>query len=162
MKHRVVLALVALTPMSLCPDVVRAQGQTEATQSPSLANAYSGMIVCEKAPGAADILHVPLDLAVRGDDVQFARPLFDLQGTHVLGSELGAGSIDAGGKVHITSTWDIRGIVAHGDYSGTLTSSGGTLTGTQSWRMPEGDVRSRTCHVALVPAAGAQQAATKR
>ena len=67
----------------------------------SLATAYGGMIVCEKAPGAADILRVPLDLVIRGDDVQFARPLFNLDGTQVLGSELGAGSADASGKTHI-------------------------------------------------------------
>ena len=42
------------------------QTQTTPTSSPppahSLANAYRGAFVCEKAPGAADILHVPVDL----------------------------------------------------------------------------------------------------
>jgi hypothetical protein len=115
-------------------------------------NAYRGMFVCEQIPGAVDILHVPIDLAVRGDNVQFARPLFNLQGTRVLGSELGAGTIDTAGKLHITSEWYVRGIAVQGDYSGTLNSGGGTLSGTQSWRGPEGTARSRACHVALVPA----------
>ncbi len=66
------------------------------------------------------ILHVPFDLAVRGNEVQFARPLFNLEGTRVLGSGLGAGTVDTGGKVQVTSTWDVRGMTVHGDYSGTL------------------------------------------
>jgi hypothetical protein len=116
------------------------------------------MFVCEKAPGAANILHVPLDLIVRGDAVQFARPLFNLRGTRVLGSELGAGSVDADGKVRLASTWDFRGITVQGDYSGTLTPSSGTLTGTQSWHGPDGNAQSRTCQIALVPAANTQHA----
>jgi hypothetical protein len=119
------------------------------------------MLVCEKLPNATDILHVPIDLAVRGDQVQFARPLFNLDGTRVLGSELGAGSVDADGKVHVTSSWDVGGTPIKGDYSGMLTASSGTLSGTQSWRGPEGDARSRTCQVALVPTANAQHSAAR-
>jgi hypothetical protein len=139
------------------------QTQTTPTSSPppahSLANAYRGAFVCEKAPGAADILHVPVDLAVRGDEVQFARPLFDLRRTRVVGNELGAGSVDAGGNVHLSSTWEFGGIVVRSDYSGTLGANGGTLTGTQSWRGAEGSTRSRTCQIALVRAANAKPAA---
>jgi hypothetical protein len=167
-KVRRVLAVIAFAAIPIAAGAAHAQnesapGKTEnQTQSPpSLANAYRGMFVCEQAPGAADILHVPLDVAVRGSGVQFARPLFNLRGTQVLGSELGDGAVDANGKVHVTSTWEHSGITVHGDYSGTLTSSGGTLTGTQSWHGPDGEARSRTCQAALVRAANVQQAAAK-
>jgi hypothetical protein len=166
MRHGISFAAVALLP--LCLSAATAQGQTQTQTQPqtpppsqSLANAYRGMLVCEKLPAAADVLHVPFDLAVRGNEVQFARPLFNLQGTRVLGSELGAGAVDPGGKVRVTSTWDVRGMTVHGDYSGTLTPNGGTLTGTQSWRGPEGGDHSRTCQVALVPAANAKHAAAE-
>jgi hypothetical protein len=115
-----------------------------------IANAYRGTMVCERAAAAVDILRVPMDVAIRGDNVQFARPLFNLQGTRVLGSELGNGSIDQSGNVHATSIWRFRGIVAHGDYSGTLTPSGGTLRGTQTWHTAAGP-GSRMCYVALAP-----------
>ena len=105
------------------------------------------MIVCEKAPGAADILHVSLDLAIRGNEVQFARPLFNPRGTRVFGSELGSGSVDAGGKVQMTSTWEVRSVVSRGEYSGTLTPSGGVLSGTQSWHGSEDEARTRSCHI---------------
>ena len=104
MKRCVIVAFVALIAMSHCPVVATAQDQSQ-TQSQALADAYSGMIVCEKAPGAADILRVPLDLAVRGKEIQFARPLFNPRGTLVLGSEMDLGSVDAGGKVQMASTW---------------------------------------------------------
>jgi hypothetical protein len=162
MRHSVAFAAVAVVALPLYSGAATAQDQTQTqTQSQSLANAYRGMFVCEKLPAAADILHVPFDLAVRGNEVQFARPLFNLDGTRVVGSELGAGTVDTGGKVQVTSTWDVRGMTVHGDYNGTLTPNGGTLTGTQSWRGPEGGAHSRTCQVALVPAANARHAAAE-
>jgi hypothetical protein len=141
--HIRILGFVASATACLCAAAAGAQ---------NLAGAYRGMIVCEQVKGAADILHVPLDLAIRGNDVQFARPLFNLQGTRVLGSELGSGTVDADGKLHLASAWDFRGIAVKGEYSGTLTSNGGTLTGTQTWQGGDGVRGSRTCTAALVPA----------
>jgi hypothetical protein len=116
--------------------------------------AFRGTMVCEQAFGAAGILRAPLDVVERGGAVEFARPLFNLDGTRVLGSELGEGSIDADGKVNLTSTWPLGGVTLHGDYSGALGPDGGTLTGRQSWRGPDGETRSRACQLALVPLAG--------
>lgn len=157
MSALAIIALAAVAGAANAQDKSQKQAQT----SLPLANAYRGMFVCEQQRGSADILHVPVDVAVRGSEVEFARPLFNLRGTRVLGSELGGGSADASGKVHLTSTWEYHGIIVHGDYSGTLTPSSGTLTGTQSWRGPGGEELSRTCQVALVPAANAQHAAAK-
>lgn len=143
--------------------VAKAQNESQnQQQSPSsFADTYRGMFVCEQQRGSVDILHVPLDMVLRGNEVQFARPLFNLRGTRVLGSELGNGSIDASGKVRVTSIWDFGGIAVHGDYSGTLTPNGGTLTGTQWWRGTGGEVGSRTCHAALVSAPNAHLVTAK-
>lgn len=119
----------------------------------SLDGKFRGMYVCAKLPTTRDILHVPIDLVVRGNTVQFARPLFNLDGTRVHGSELAAGTIDSNGAVHLTSTWSFLGNTAEANYSGSLTPSGGTLTGTQSWRGPDGGpALNRPCTAALVPA----------
>lgn len=147
-----VWCLVAAATALLLP-AVHAQdqgGRQPQGQSQSLAKPYRGAFVCEKQPGSADILHVPGDLVVRGTEVQFARPIFNLRGTRVLGSELGSGSVDSNGSVHVRSDWDFRGIAVRGDYSGTLNATGGALTGTQSWHAPNGEARSRTCQIALV------------
>lgn len=167
MKRCVIVAFVALIAMSLCPVFATAQDQSQ-TQAQTLmppshlADAYRGMIVCEKAPRAVDILRVPLDLVVRANEIQFARPLFNPRGTWVLGNELGSGSVDASGKVQMASTWEVGSVIGRGNYSGTLTPRGGTLSGTQSWRGSEDEARTRSCHIALVPAAHSQRAETKQ
>jgi hypothetical protein len=72
---------------------------------------------------------------------------------------MAAGSIDPSGTVHLTSTWNFRGITVRGDYRGTLTKSGGALSGTQSRRGLVGAGHSRTCQAALVLSANANRAA---
>jgi hypothetical protein len=115
---------------------------------------FRGMYVCEKLPTTRDVLRAPLDLVIEGNSVWFARPLFNLDGTRVLGSEMASGTIDGDGKLHLSSDWSYLGDRAQGDYSGTLTRTGGTLTGTQTWSGPEGSAPiSRACTAALVPAA---------
>ena len=49
------------------------------------------------------LLRTPLDLIDQRNNVQFARPSFNLNGTRVLGNELDTGTIDANGKLHLTS-----------------------------------------------------------
>ena len=56
--------------------------------------AYRGALICEKVKNGADILHAPLDLMVQDGKVVFARPLFNLDGTRVVGSEIGEGTVD--------------------------------------------------------------------
>ncbi len=122
-----------------------------AAQTPD--GTFRGSYVCEKLPLTRDMLRVPIDLLVRGDRVQFARPLLTLDGRRVRGSELAAGTIDVGGRLHLTSAWTYLGNMAAGDYSGTLTPSGGTLSGTQTWTGPGGGPPVvRACTAALVPA----------
>ncbi len=147
MKHSQIFALAALAATAFV-------SASAGAQSPAgLAGKYRGMYVCEKLPMTRDILRAPLDLVIRDSNVQFARPLFNLDGTRVLGSELGTGTIDGDGRLHLTSQWSYLGNTAQGDYSGTLTPTGGTLTGTQTWRGPDGAAPiSRTCTAALVPA----------
>jgi hypothetical protein len=150
-KISIVLAFAVLTEL-LVATVARSEDQTRPPlQAQPLAHTYRGAFVCEKQPAAADILHVPADLAIRGDQVQFGRPMFNRDGTRVLGSELGLGSVDGRGAVNIASSWSFRGISIRGVYEGTLTPGGGTLTGTQTWQGADGARRSRTCQIALVP-----------
>jgi len=125
-------------------------------QSISVARAQSfdgtfrGSLVCEKMPATADMLSVPLDMNIRGNNVQFARPLFNLDGTRVIGSELGTGTIDPQGNLHLKSNWYRFGVTVDADYSGALTKTGGTFSGTQSWRDGKNNSGKRACTAALV------------
>lgn len=129
-------------------------------QVQSLDGAYRGMIVCEKVEIARDILHVPFDLTVHGTAIQFARPVFNLKGDRIFGTELGTGSIDAEGKVKAASTRVFMGQTVESEYSGTLTAHGGTLSGRQFWHGTNGE-GSRNCHIALVPAPKAEEKAAQ-
>jgi len=54
--------------------------------------------------------------------------------------------------------WSFLGNTANGDYSGSLTKTGGTMMGKQTWTGPGGATPIvRTCTAALVPAATPQQ-----
>lgn len=153
MRVSIVLTFAVLPELLVAAGAQTAQQTSPTEQQPlAFAPVYRGAFVCEKQPLAADILHVPADLVIRGEQVQFGRPMFNLRGTRVVGSEMGVGSVDNQGGVKITSSWSFRGITVQGSYSGMITSSGGSLSGTQTWRRPDGVHRSRTCQIALVPA----------
>jgi hypothetical protein len=114
---------------------------------------FRGAYVCGKLPNTRDILRTPLDLIIDGGSAWFARPLFNVDGTRVVGSEMASGAIDGNGQLHLTSHWSYLGDTAEGEYSGTITTSGGTLAGTQTWTRPGDGSIKRACAAALVPAA---------
>jgi hypothetical protein len=139
---------------------------TTALAAPSseqgMGGSYRGTYVCQNKLGAGpDILRVPIDLVIRNGNVEFARPLLNRFGTRVIGNEIAHGTTDPDGKIHLTSTWRNGGIF-HAEYSGTLTESGGTFTGTQIWRGPRGQNGSRTCTAAFVQLAATDQSSPQR
>jgi len=113
---------------------------------------FRGMYVCSKLPTTRDILQVPIDLVVHDSSVHFARPLFNLNGTRVVGTELATGTIEDDGTVHLTSSWSFLGNTAEANYTGTLSAAGGTLTGNQDWKGQDGQSVRRPCAAAFVPA----------
>jgi hypothetical protein len=140
------LAIAATAPLLAAP-----------ASAGSFDGAYRGSYVCEKTQATQGVLRVPIDLLISGTDARFGRPLFNLKGTRVTGTELASGTIDAAGKVHLASEYVVLGFAVNGAYDGTIGAHGGTLTGTQSWRWPDGNSGSRTCVAALVPALAAAQ-----
>ena len=118
-------------------------------QTPALDGHYQGMFVCEKLPVTPMVLRAPLDIIVTGADVRFARPMFNPEGNRVLGTEMASGTLGADGKVLFTSKGTTVNATFQGSYGGTLSPSGGTLTGTQVFTTPNGS-RTRNCHAAFV------------
>jgi hypothetical protein len=123
--------------------------------APSLAAAetydgsYRGMIVCEKLNTSRFMLRAPFDIMITGKTVVAARPIFNLQGTLVVGSEIATGTVGDDGTIKLASTWNGNGSTYQGNYGGMLNGNGGTLTGTQAWTMPEGQ-QTRTCTAAVI------------
>jgi len=113
---------------------------------------FRGAYVCGTLPTTRGILRTSLDLIVDGGSAWFARPLFNRAGTLVVGSEIAFGAVDVDGQLHLTSQWSYLGDAATGDYRGTITESGGTLTGGQTWTRPGTPPVRRACVLAVVPA----------
>jgi hypothetical protein len=138
-QHRNVLVVLAA---SLCASTTGAQ---------SLEGPFRGSLVCGKLQPSAPMLRAPLDLIIRGNDVIFARPIFNANG-RVIGNEIASGSLEPDGKLHVTATWEDGGWGFTGEYGGTLTPTGGALTGSESWHAPNGTTDTRSCTAALVAA----------
>lgn len=114
-----------------------------------LDGAYRGMIVCEKLQTSQFMLRAPFDLMVNGKTAIAARPIFNRAGTLVVGSEIATGTVGDDGTIKLASTWFGSGSTYQGNYGGTLSGKGGTLTGTQAWTMPEGQ-QTRNCTAAVI------------
>jgi hypothetical protein len=84
------------------------------------------------------MLRAPFDIMIAGKTMVAARPIFNLKGTLVVGSEIATGTVADDGTIKLSSTWKAGGSSYQGNYGGVLTGKGGTLTGTQAWTMPEG------------------------
>jgi hypothetical protein len=110
---------------------------------------YRGMIVCEKLNTTQFMLRAPFDVIITGKNAVAARPVFNLKGTLVVGSEIATGTIADDGTIKLNSNWKAGGSSYEGSYGGILTEKSATLTGTQAWTMPEGQ-QTRTCTAALV------------
>ena len=112
---------------------------------------YQGTLVCEQMPYAPGPLRAPLDINVTGNSARFARPVFSLDGSRVMGSEIGSGTLDSDGKLHLVSSWVTNGATAQATYDGVISVKGGTLTGAQSWVLG-GEPHMRQCFAAVVKA----------
>ena len=110
---------------------------------------YRGMIVCEKLNTTQFMLRAPFDVIITGKNAVAARPVFNLKGTLVVGSEIATGTLADDGTIKLSSNWKAGGSSYQGNYGGVFTEKTGTLTGTQAWTMPEGR-QTRTCTAALV------------
>ena len=149
MEHRRIASFGACS-LLLAATTALAAPSSEPSSDQAVRGPYRGTYVCQSLGAGRGILRVPIDLVIRNGNVEFARPLLNWNGTRIIGNEMASGTTDADSKIHLTSTWYNGGIIFHADYSGTLTPTGGTLTGTQTWHSPRGLNGSRTCTAALV------------
>lgn len=154
MEHRRFASFGVYTLLLAATPALAAPTGEQAVQGP-----YRGTYVCQTKMGFSTIFRLPIDLVIRNGNVEFSRPLVAWNGraSQLIGNEMASGTIDADGKIHLTSTWLNGGAIFHGDYNGTLTPSGGTFMGTQTWHSPRGQNGSRACAAAFVQLAATNQ-----
>jgi len=78
-------------------------------QQQSLDGAYRGTLVCEPLPGTLSILRAPLDIIVTGATIFATRPIFNRDGSLVVGTEIATGAISVDGTLHLSSIWAADG-----------------------------------------------------
>jgi len=137
MVEAIGLAIVMFVPMS------------HPAAADGLDGAYRGMIVCEKLNTSQFMLRAPFDVIISGKSAVAARPIFNIKGTLVVGSEIATGTVADDGTIKLSSNWKSGGSSYEGSYGGVLSEKRGTLTGSQAWTMPEGQ-QTRACTAALV------------
>lgn len=152
MEHRRIVSFGICSLLLAATPALAAPSGEQAVKGP-----YRGAYVCQTRAGVPGIFRIPIDLVIRNGNVEFSRALLNWNGTRVVGNEMASGTIDADGKMHLTSTWYNAGAVFHADYNGMLTPSGGTFIGTQTWHSARGLNGSRTCTAALVELAATNQ-----
>jgi hypothetical protein len=92
------IALIGLNILALAASITTASAQN--TGNPPLDGAYRGNLVCEHLSGTAGILRGPLDMTVNGGNVVAGRPIFNRDGTLVVGTEVIIGTVGTDGAVH--------------------------------------------------------------
>ncbi len=115
----------------------------------SLAGEYVLSMACEKLPWAKGTLYQEFALHVKGDIVQFTRPIHwpDRNGP-VVGNEIGNGRVKSDGEVFIDSSWGSSRNSFKVRYTGTMSQEGGKLRGAQDW-VRDGRKYLRLCELTL-------------
>ena len=113
---------------------------------------WSGTINCAKLSFTKGPFKVPIDMAVDKGAVTYARDVYNRDGTRVVGTEEGKGTIGDGGKLTLTATWksteERPRYTYTASYDGSFKGNAANLKGTQVWSF-DGKTENRACTIAL-------------
>src|SRR5262245_4830239 len=119
---------------------------------------YKGTLECEQS--GIGIVRTELLVVVRDSNIFASASLFDIDGREKsqreaardadgdfrLALEAAKGFVEADGAFRLADTVDTADATFHSAYTGTLSPTGGAMTGTHAWtRVPGGNSVSRSC-----------------
>jgi hypothetical protein len=124
--------------------------------SPAIGQSIDGMwrgeISCAKLSFTKGPLKIPIDVAVSGTVAVFSKNVLNADGSAIVGTEEGEGTIAGNGQIRLTSTWSSADpnprYTFTASYSGILAGKSGNLRGTQIWSF-DGKTENRSCSIAL-------------
>ena len=114
---------------------------------------WTGTINCAKLSFTKGPFKVPMDMTVEKGTATYVRDVYNKDGTQVVGTEEGTGTIGDGGKLTLTGTW--KSTIERPRYSytasyeGTVSAKSANLKGTQVWKSVDGKSENRACTIAL-------------
>ena len=113
---------------------------------------WTGTINCAKLSFTKGPFKVPMEMKVDKGAATYVRDVYNKDGTQVVGTEEGSGTIN-GGKLTLTATWKSaqeRPRYSYtASYSGTISAKAANLKGTQVWKSVDEKTENRACTIAL-------------
>ncbi len=113
---------------------------------------WTGTINCAKLSFTKGPFKVPMEMTVDKGAASYIRDVYNKDGTQVVGTEEGKGTID-GGKLTLTGTWKStleRPRYSYtASYEGNVAGKAANLKGTQVWKSVDGKTENRACTIAL-------------
>ncbi len=115
---------------------------------------WKGEITCAKLSFTKGTLKVPMEMTVADGKATYSREVTNADGSRIVGTEEGAGTVAADGTISLAATWKSATEGARynytASYAGKLSSGQGKLSGTQVWTF-DGKTENRSCAIALKP-----------
>jgi hypothetical protein len=113
---------------------------------------WTGTINCARLSFTKGPLNVPMEMMVSGPAAAYARDVLNVDGSRIIGTEEGTGTVGADGKVSLTATWksaDERPRYTYtATYAGVLNGKSGAIKGAQVWSF-DGKTENRNCTITL-------------
>jgi hypothetical protein len=118
----------------------------------SFDGAWKGEISCAKLSFTKGPLKVPMDLTVSGGKATYSRDVLNADGSRIVGTEEGTGTVAADGAISLTAIWKSAAekprYTYTASYSGNLSGDRGSLRGTQIWSFDR-KTEDRSCSITL-------------
>ncbi len=113
---------------------------------------WNGEIACANLSFTTGTVKVPMDMTVADNKATYKREVLNHDGSRVVGTEEGNGTVAPDGAISIAATWKSATENARynytASYSGKLSGGQGKLTGTQVWTY-DGKSENRSCSITL-------------
>jgi hypothetical protein len=113
---------------------------------------WTGTIRCAKLSFTKGPLKVPMDMTVEKGAATYSRDVLNADGSRIVGTEEGTGTIGADGKLTLKATWksaDEKPRYTYtASYEGSFKGNAANLKGTQVWSFDR-KTENRACTITL-------------
>ena len=125
---------------------------TSAVAAEGFDGQWKGTISCAKLSFTKGPFKTAIDMTVDKGAVTYTRDVYNRDGSRVVGTEEGKGTIGDGGKLTLTATWksteERPRFTYTASYDGSFKGNAANLKGTQVWSF-DGKTENRACTIAL-------------
>jgi hypothetical protein len=126
--------------------------QAPAAMAESFDGKWTGTFSCVKLSFTKGPLKVPIDMTVANGVVTSTRDVLSADGSRIISTVEGTGTIGADGKITLSETWKSAGerprYTYTASYAGTVSGNTANIRGTQIWSFDR-KTENRACTITL-------------